>query len=155
MGMEKRKRQRESDHQEYPSQVFRSDEMKVVRRGKGREEGEAETGASPMDEEVEEFCAIMRRLREAVKYLRRQGYNTGGLGRRWDVLEAETAAAIGGGGNEEEDNNLVEKDRVGNTTVDDRISEGAAGVDGAGGGRVGVGRLLDLNTSPKDGNGGD
>ncbi|KAK4776644.1 hypothetical protein SAY86_005332 [Trapa natans] len=162
MGIENRKRKRESlDRQEHPSPAVGSDGKKAVRKGKGREEEkEAEAGASPIDEEVEEFFAIVRRMGEAVKYLRREGYGMGGTGRPWDTIlkvEAEAAAAVDGGEeNEEESDNRVEKDRIGNIMVEDQDNEGAAEVDGdcSCGGSSG-GRLLDLNNSPKDDHGGD
>lgn len=158
MGREDRKRQRESlDHQERPPCAVGSEEEKAVTRARGRKEEEAE--ALPSDEEVEEFFAIVRRMSEAVKYLKRKGCGTGGVGVRFGaVLEAETAAAAAVDGEEGENregavnhSDRVEKDK-GRTIRVEEDGEGREDMDGGGDDRD---LLLDLNSSPKDGHGVD
>lgn len=60
-------------------------------KGEGRKKMEAE-GAAPTEEEVEEFFAILRRMKMAVKYFERGGRN-GELGWR-EALETEEVVVV-------------------------------------------------------------
>lgn len=149
-----RKRQREVlDHQEDPSLVAgSSDGQQPVTGENGREEAEAT--ASPSDEEVEEFYAILNRVREAVKYLKSKGHGMGVEGGRWTaVVEAEAAAAMVADGEEEEgeevDVRADDNNKLGRVIdIEEEDGKGAEEeMDLVGGGDL----LLDLNSSPKDG----